>query len=382
MIAPPASLTPRSLTECGPDYVCPGTYVHRGVPFGLISEVAQEHEAALSSSDRDTLRIRGYAQFSGRPVTPPREWSGEKQQIALNWMKLRSELAGRAHAPEQYRPWTADVICRACPDWTGSNKWSWRGVRGIQPAVTRGISVVPLPWDYPRFVVTCGMLRDAGVISSPEGCEAEKASAMQAYVQHLQALAEHRARRRAKTAMAVGITLATIQIVTSVIATTAAGPAGAAVATGLSSTIQIMQAQMDDGQIDAKEALTIAVTTITGIVTAYASAIGPVATATAEVMRGAAKVALEAEKLIETLEAQKKQREAIRAIRSRLEGQMAELAALLEAREELSVINDLIRRMESEIARGKAEIGSRSRTAIGLGLVLLAAVAALSRRRG
>lgn len=244
--------------------------------------------------------------------------------------KLNAELEARASyaaTPTAWRPWTADLVCTPCHVFR-SMPWSYHGVHARKASDS-------------SFTLTCGMLRDAGVISDKAGCEAVDAELTQNHERFI-FWAEIKAKRDAKKAQTMGYVMAGLAVVMSVAATAVGGPAGAALMAAFLSLQKTASAIANGEKITVESA----VRQLGQIAVSLVPLVGP---AVGNVVRGVYEAAKMAEQLHAYLEARKDAKDANDAKGAEVNALMADLASLMEQRASLEELTAAIKVVKSEL---------------------------------
>jgi len=239
-------------------------------------------------------------------------------------VKLEMELqARRAYIsdPSMYHPWTGDRLCTPCTLFR-TGPWSYHGVRAIKDT-----SFVGTPDDAQRFFLTCGMLKDVGVISDRAGCDAVEAELTQKYNQYI-IERERAAKRTAKSNQLMGYIRLAMEVVVTVVATVVTGPGGAAVATAFYALEHMTETAISGEKITADAALK----TLGSVVVGMVPLIGPVAGA---VVKGVYEVAVLAKEFYEYTEARKEMSKANDAKEASVKALLDELSDLIKERASL-----------------------------------------------
>lgn len=283
----------------------PGHYVPPEVPEEVLRRVLRAYEA-------DPLRAEDAA-------------------------KIEAELAAReayASDPGAYRPWTADRICTPCVAQgaraaTGFRNmpWSWKGIRAI-----------PDPQEPGLWYMTCGMLKDAGVIATQADCDRENAEAMSMYAAHIDRL-----ERTAKTAAKKAFTRSLVISGVMAIVTFGAGAAlGAATVAGVAATsaLSLMTTAMNNPrfftEMSLEQGLKLASQNLLALVPVVGGTAGTVIKMTVTTLESA-------KDFVDYLEQQEEISDALEAKRERIDSMMSGLDSLIRNRatfEELRAANE------------------------------------------
>lgn len=249
--APAAPVVERS--KCAP-YPCPGQYVPLGIPYEVIRDLSQN--AMASIPDADLVAIQQWFGDPAHPIrrptsistltigtpsaealrfpqTPPVEWSTDRRARMLEWEKLQAELWSRLNyfmiLIQAYKPWTSLEVCAACKFWNEEG-WRWKN------ATARKIEALS---PKPR-IMTCGLLRDAGIVHNVSECIDEDTAMMEAYLREM----DERFPPSSQNMIGIYICLA---IVTIVIAVVTWGTGTAAEAAALSAGMTATEATIAGG---------------------------------------------------------------------------------------------------------------------------------------
>jgi hypothetical protein len=331
------------LNTCTP-YTCVGVYVPPWVPDEVVAHLTEEARAKLQANDEIELAHRGWPIFT--PIVPPPEWDAARQQNALDYMKLVAENGARRHAglthSSAYSPWQSDMVPITNCDWgapgvtQGRGPWAWHGVQAMQNKLAFGSG----------WVISCGMLKDAGLVNTADECLREREAAA----------AEFAKCREKASDPGTGRKVAAIatQVLTAVVGL-AVGMLGWA---GLPYTIAGILQQVNEGKLkgsSAAQKIGLAI----GSAIPYVGWIVSVVSASISVA--------------ETLEQREKTQAALKARREALEGKMRELAELIDARATIAEMTAKAKELEALTIAAQEEMYGREKTllAVGLGIVAL-----------
>lgn len=324
-------------------YSCPGDFFSLSTPTGELLARLPSQEREVGPQDARWLGQFGWGPPSYLPVATDPSWPPERAAAAVALMRTRSEIAGRRHAaqaPDAYRPYTSDPI--GAPgqpnwDWAGGE---WKGVRPYPVQNTTGVGPAT------RETITCGMLKDAGVISSPGECQAEQVEVASAYrawqVKQIQKGLSSPGRRFVNVAMRIGLAIASMVL-----------PGGSFVA--LTFQLDTARRKLDlDLLLDVLTA-----SASSGVVT------GPGATALQSVISSVKS----SRAVLAHIEAKKRAKKKLRQAADEIEALNEQLADLIESRESLDVIVAKTHEINRQIAAANAQLESGAKWLLALALL-------------
>jgi hypothetical protein len=331
------------LNTCTP-YTCVGVYVPPWVPDEVVAHLTEDARAKLQANDEVELAHRGWPIFT--PIVPPPEWDAQRQENALNYMKLIAENGARRHAgaaqSSAYSPWQSDMVPIINCDWgapgvtKGRGPWAWHGVQAMQNKLAFGSG----------WVISCGMLKDAGLVNTADECLREREAAAAEFA---------RCREKASDPGSARKTAAVVTQVLMAVVSLAVGAMGWA---ALPYTIAGILQQMNEGKLNGSSAARKIGVAI-GSAVPYVGWIVSVVAASISVA--------------ETLEKREKAEAALKERREALEGKMKELAELIDARATIAEMTAKAKELEALTRAAEAEMYGRQKTllAVGLGVVFL-----------
>jgi hypothetical protein len=358
---------------CDP-YVCPGTYVPVTVPFEVLDKLLI---AAIQATDQEHIReLMNLGWNEHKVIPPPSSWSEEMRKQYLQYMKLKAEMVSRTYfsnAPGAYRPWTADPICAGCDrwvwGWAGEDPgWTWKGVHSIKAKLPYG-QLAPN-----AQIITCGMLKDQGVIETQADCVEEDAEAIEAYKRMLIKEAKKEAFGGMIAQIIGTVFVAVMSVVVSVVTAGAGVPAAGVM---FSSILAIGYAAAQTGgkltpsQIGGALADMLASLATLGV--------SELITTT---LRMVVQVSISAYDLSVELEKQEEQKKELKQKRQEIEAKTDQLRQLLEARAALEEVQKATRELQAEIDRTNRELGLKTGSYVILSGIVIAIIALLLERRG
>ena len=258
--------------------------------------------------------------------------------------KIQQELAARsayANDPNAYHPWTGDRLCTPCVAFR-SMPWDWKGIHAT-----------PDPADPGRWYMTCGMLKDAGVIASQADCEREQRDVIQAYLS-FQARLERAAKQDAQRRFTSGLVMSAIFALASFGVGAALGAASAAgvIAT---TTLSLLSTAMTSPQVFTNMDLGSGLKLIGGALLKLAPAIGGVA---GQVIEMTVTTANSAKEFVDYMKSRGEISDALQAKADSIDGMLLSLDQLIRQRasfEELKAANlDLQAALNEALAEKRA----------------------------
>jgi len=333
-----------------------GVIVPSSESFGFITGERTRLIAKVTSTGYTKLVQSGWLHYEDCPFPLAPEFLTDAERLVrydAEWQTRRQ--VQYAEPADAWRPWTDDQICQPCHyyftirrnkptlhtggGWTGRGGaaagWKWAGINSLPIGLTANNA----------HVITCGMLRDAGVITSAAECMEQDYLAQSAYRTRWEEILKDRM-KVSRWERNWGYYAMAAQVITTIAATVLAGPAGTAAGAAMMAASTAVQ----NGGIDWKDGMDIGIAA-TGLI--------PVVGGVLSASLSAIKTSIE---LIQTIDEIKDAKKEIKEKRSQLEAANQVVLQQIQDRAELWEIEEAVRVLKAQIAASKRDLGIQDLT--------------------